>query len=205
MTSSITLRIGAGLLLASSLLLAGCHQADVKPDTAAASKTAVKQEAKQEANAAAPALNNEDFYEAHAEGRIYLFDDFATYASFLDVGETAFRRTYIGAGPKGETLVIGLTKHDKKKTSGIASEDMYNGKLEPAADFYGEMLYEDRLYVFNNWKDMQDMRATGEAPYRYTDIAAGPKGITVVYVLNKHNKKVRPDALIENFKAMHKL
>ena len=59
--------------------------------------------------------------EDHHEGRIYVFYDKKTYQSFKQVGETAYRLTRIGAGPKGETVVFGLTKQDKKKRSGIAA------------------------------------------------------------------------------------
>ena len=42
-----------------------------------------------------------------------------------------------------------------------------------------------------------------EAPYRYTMIGAGPKGETVVIVLNKDNKKKHPETQIAAFMAMH--
>ncbi|MCW8827322.1 MAG: hypothetical protein OQK78_12960 [Gammaproteobacteria bacterium] len=156
-------------------------------------------------SATAMQLNNDDFYEVHHEGRIYIFDDAKTYKSYLDVGETAFRKVYIGEGPKGETLVFGLTKADKKKSSGIASIDMYHGKMAGAEKFYGEMMVEGRIYVFSTWKDLTAFKQVGEAPYRFTDIGAGPEGKTVVYVLNKANKKKRPDSLISQFKNMHNM
>lgn len=146
-------------------------------------------------------LNNSDFYEVHEEGRIYLFDDLATYKSFNEVGETAFRKVYIGEGGKGETLVFGLTSQDKKKTSGIASIDMYQGKLPAAEGFYGEMRMEGRIYVFDDYAEMAKVRETGEAAYRYTDIGNGPKGETVVYVLTSDKKKHKPVAMIAAFTA----
>lgn len=150
--------------------------------------------------------NNNDLYEVKHEGRYYVFDDFATYQSFLDVGETSYRKVFIGGGPKGETLVFGLTGKDKKKLKGIAGVDMYNGDLAAAEDFYGEMRGEDgRLYVFNRYEDMVDLRQIGEAPYRFTQIGSGPQGQTVVFVLNKTNKKQHPVALIQKFKTMNKL
>jgi len=155
--------------------------------------------------AATKQLNNGDYYEVHHEGRVYVFDDAKTYKSFLDVGETAYRKVYIGEGPHGMTLVFGLTKSDKKKTSGIASIDMYHGKMKGADDFYGEMQVEGRIYVFSTWDDLTAFKKVGEAPYRYTDIGAGPEGKTIVYVLNKSNKKKRPDALIAQFKKMHNM
>lgn len=183
----------ASVVVASAMFsLAGCHTHQVKQEEAE--------------SVSAAQLNNDDLYEVMHEGRYYVFDDYTTYQSFLTVGETSFRKVFIGGGPKGETLVYGLTSEDKKKTSGIASIDMFNGKLEGAEDFYGEMRGEDgRLYVFSTLEDMEDVRLVGEAPYRFTQIAAGPQGQTVVYVLNKDNKKKQPVELMAKFKSMNNM
>lgn len=148
-------------------------------------------------------LKNFDLYEVHHDGRIHIFDDRATYESFLEVGETSFRKVHIGEGPKGETLVFGLTNEDKKKTSGIASVDMYNGKLEGATPFYGEMRVEGRIFVFASLSEMNNARLVGEVPLRYTEIGSGPEGETVVYALNGDNKKMKPVAMIEMFHKMN--
>ena len=156
---------------------------------------------KSEAQPVAPAVvfNNDDYYEVHHEGRIYAFDDAATYRSFLEVGETSYRKVRIGEGPKGETVVFGLRGEDKKKLDGIAVVEMYDGKLAGAEGFYGEMRVDGRIYVFDDWQELVAFRQVGEAPYRFTQIGAGPAGETVVFVLTKDNKKKRPDALIEAF------
>ncbi|MDB4837947.1 hypothetical protein OAH87_05700 [Marinomonas sp.] len=150
-------------------------------------------------------LNNVDLYEVHHEGRIYIFDDRDVYEEFLTVGETSYRKVRIGEGPKGETIVFGLTNEDKKKASGIASVDMYDGNLKGADVFYGEMRVEGRIYVFGSLKEMANARLVGEVPLRYTDIGAGPEGETVVYALNSSNKKVKPEAMIELFKKMNNM
>lgn len=152
---------------------------------------------------ASPSVNNDDFYEVHAEGRIYLFDDFATYQSYNEVGETSYRKVYIGDGPKGETLVFGLTGEDKKKMSGIASVDMYRGDLQPADQFYGEMRLEGRIYVFDSYEEMVKVRQNGEAAYRFTQIGSGPQGETVVYVLTNDKKKQQPVELQAKFAEMN--
>lgn len=186
----------AGALVASAVVaLSGCHT----------NEAVVKETAKAEPKAAVN-LNNDDLYEVAHEGRHYVFDDFATYQSFLEIGETSYRKVFIAGGPKGETLVFGLTGKDKKKTSGIASIDMYNGKLDAAESFYGEMRGEDgRLYVFSTLKDMEEVRNIGEASFRFTKIGAGPQGQTVVFVLNKSNKKKQPLALMAKFKEMNNI
>lgn len=148
--------------------------------------------------------NNNDLYESHHDGRIYIFDDYTLYNDFNKQGHTPYILARIGAGPKGKTIKFGLTSKDKKKQSGIASVDLYDGKLAPAENFYGEMRKEGRIYVFSTLSDMKEVRTIGEAAYRFTDIGSGPEGETIVYVLNKSNKKKKPVALIEAFKKRHK-
>ena len=151
-------------------------------------------------------LNNDDLYEVHAEGRLYVFDDKGTYNEFLSVGETSFRQTFIGTGPDGQTVVFGMTSKDKKKHfSQIAGYNLYHGTLSAAGDFYGETRLENRIYVFDSITDMKAVREIGEASLRYTDIGSGPKGETVVYVLRSDNKKVKPVALIKEFKKRNNI
>ena len=151
-------------------------------------------------------INNDDLYEVHAEGRLYVFDDKATYNEFLSVGETSFRQTFIGTGPHGQTVVFGMTSKDKKKHfSQIAGYNLYHGTLPAAGNFYGETRLENRIYVFDSIDDMKAVREVGEASLRYTDIGSGPKGETVVYVLRSDNKKVKPVALIEEFKKRNSI
>jgi Tfp pilus assembly protein PilX len=181
-------------LLAATTLMGGCVANDTK---SASSAKAEKAET----------VNNDDYYEVHHEdGRVYVFDDAKEYLGFMEVGEAPFRLTRIGAGPDGKTLVFGLTGKDKKKSADkIAAVNMYEGKLAGADDFYGEIISEGRYYVFNNWKEVEGFRQTGEATFRFTEIGAGPNGMTVVYVLTKKESKKRPDATIAKFKSLHKL
>lgn len=147
-------------------------------------------------------INNDDYYEAYHEGRLYVFDDAATYLEFLEMGETPYRKVRIGEGPHGETVVFGLTSSDKKKSEGIASIDMYDGRLKAAEDFYGEIYKDGRIYVFSRWEDLQAVRTLGHPSYMYTDIGAGPNGETVVYVLNGSNKKQKPVKLMQRYRAL---
>jgi len=154
---------------------------------------------------AAPHYNVNDYYQVYKDGRIYIFDDFATYDSFNQVGETAYRLTRIGAGPNGETLVFGLQSKDKKMSSGFGSVDLYEGTAEGITEgFYGEVIKDGRIYVFSEWPDLKDFLAVGEATFRFTQIGAGPNGETVIYVLNKNNKKQQPTALMAEFERKHR-
>ena len=150
-------------------------------------------------------MDTSEYYEAHHEGRIYVFDDFATYKAFLDYGHTAYRLVRIAEGPGGETIVFGLTDEDKTRRTGVASVALYDGEVLPDTDdFYAEILFENRFYVFSSWADLQGFKQTWDAPLRFTEIGAGPGQRTVVYVLNGDSKHARPEALIERFKARHK-
>lgn len=176
-----------GLSTVMALGVAACASTDTKEATSA-SETMQTQT---DMSVKVPAL-----YEVHHDGRIYFFYDKALYQSFLKTGHTAYMVARIGAGPKGETLKFALTGEDKKKRSGIPSIDLIEGTVAPAQPFYGEMRMEGRIYVFSTLEDMNSVRKVGEAPYRFTEIGSGPKGETVVYVLNKTNKKHKPLELI---------
>jgi len=148
------------------------------------------------------AYNVNDYYVVYQDERIYAFDDFKVYQEFLDLGETTFRFTRIGAGPKGETVVFGLRKADKKNPMESGVLNLYDGKAEGiVVGFYGEVVGDGRVYVFSEWADLQSFIAVGEATFRYTDIGAGAKGETLVYVLNKSNKKKKPVELMAAYKA----
>lgn len=179
------------LLSASVALTAACQT------TQETSATSSAQAAQQQE------LRNTELYEVHKDNRIYVFYNHALYEDFLKHGHTAYMYTRIGAGPKGETLVFGLTKHDKKKREGIPSVELLDGKLPAADDFYAEMRLHGRIYVFSSLEDMVGVRKTGEAAYRHAKIGYGPEGETVVFVLNKSNKKKYPESLVKKFDGMN--
>ena len=146
------------------------------------------------------AVSEFEIYEVNHDGRIYVFYDRALYKEFLSLNETAYRLTRIGAGPNGQTMVFGLTKKDKKMKKEIPAISLYDDKKVKIDNFYAEMRNHGRIYVFSNWSDMKPVRQFGHPNYFYTEIGAGPKGETVVYVLNSKTKKKRPVELIKRFK-----
>ena len=182
------------LLSASIALTTACQTTQ---ETSAPAAEPMKAEAQQQD------LRNTQLFEVHKDNRIYVFYDFALYEDFLKHGHTAYMYTRIGSGPKGETQVFGLTKKDKKKREGIPSVELLDGKLEASDNFYAEMHMHGRIYVFSTLKDMEGVRKTGEAAYRHAKIGYGPNGETVVFVLNKGNKKKYPEALVKKFDGMN--
>lgn len=145
-----------------------------------------------------------EVYEVYHDGRINVFYDRKLYQEYLAMHETPFRLTRIGAGPKGETIVFGLTKEDKKMKSEIPVISLYDGKMEAPKNFYGEMRRHGRIYVFSSWEDMKPVREYGHPNFFFTEIGQGPKGETVVYVVNERNKKHLPKDLVKKFKSMNK-
>jgi len=165
----------------------------------AISMTACNQ-VKQESMPSAKADTVGEIFEVHEDGRIYAFYDYKLYKEFLSVGETAYRLTRIGTGPNGETMVFGLTKKDKKKGADTPAVKLFENKASPSDKFYAETTRHGRIYIFNNFADMQTVRQFGHPNFFYTEIGSGPKGETVVYVLNKKTKKKKPVELIAAFK-----
>jgi len=172
----------AGAFLAIALFATGCANNQSTPSAKADNAT-----------------KKLHIYEVHHDGRINVFYDKKLFKEFLQLGETSYRLTKIGVGPNGETMVFGLTKKDKKLKKPVAAIELYEGKLKQD-NIYAEMHKHGRIYVFNSFKDMMPVRSFGHPNYMYSEIGAGPKGETIVYVLNKKNKKKRPDALIAEFK-----
>ncbi len=131
------------------------------------------------------------------------FGDTKNYFDFLAHGEVQMTRTRIGAGPGGKTLVYGITKADVKASSPSRGERLMEGTLAEDAPFYGEVFKNGRFYLFGDLKDMKDFTAFGEVPYSYTDVGAGPKGETLVFVMNKASyKKGKPVERKDRFVAL---
>ena len=143
----------------------------------------------------------------HENGRIYPIADAKNYLAFLDVDELIYTRTRIGAGPAGETVVFGIQKkeaEDLNKPS--VAEQLYDGKLEVAGPFYGEVVKDGRFHVFGTWQDFKDYLVNKEITYTFTEVGSGPKGETVIYAMNKKtSNEGRPGALIDAFKQFHQV
>lgn len=170
-----------GFLLSMALLAVACSNAETRPETAAL-----------------------EIFEVHHDGRIHVFYDQKLYEDFQKLGETPYRLTRIGAGPHGETVVLGLTRKDKKMKQPVLAVEVFDGRTPAPANFYGEMQRDGRIYVFDSYREMEHVRKVGEPTYRYTMIGAGPQGETVVLVLTKQNKKQHPTALLNRFRQHHR-
>lgn len=200
-----------GALVALAIGLVGCatqmpatSPAATTPAAPATPAAAVKPAEAAKPQAAAPAAMAKELYAALPEsGRIHAFGDTKNYFDYLTHGEVTLTRTRIGEGPGGRTLVFGITGDDVKTNRPSLGEQAFSGALPPAPGFYGEVLKDGRFYVFGELKEMKDFISFGEVAYGYTDIGVGPKGETLVYVMNKDSyPKGRPVDRIERFKSM---
>jgi hypothetical protein len=136
-------------------------------------------------------------------GRVHAFGDTKNYFDFMAHGEVLLTRTQIGTGPGGKTLVFGITGDDVKANKPSRGEQILSGAIPAGAAFYGEILRDGRYFLFGTLKDMTDFAAFGEVPYSYTDIGAGPKGETIVMVMNKDTfPKGKPMERMARFKAV---
>ncbi len=198
----------AGLVAATALLFAGC----AAPGAWMGADAEKAYDKSAEAKRVAQAFNNDEYYEVHKEGRIYVISDLKDYQNWLQTNEIPLVVTRIGAGPGGETVKLSLTKSEAKameKTVGYkgASQKMYEGELKGVdLGFYGEIVKENRYFVFSEWKDVEAFRSSGEVPCGITNIGADPEGKTVLYVQNcKAAAKGKPEAAIARFKQTYAL
>lgn len=171
---------------------------------------ATKGDAKTETvKAAAPetkALLPQQYFEAHKDGRIWVFGDAKLYQTAVAGKEVPLAMTRIGAGPKRETVVFGLTKDESKKVTSLPQVALFEGKQEGAAEgFFGEVYKDGRHYVFDSWNELKAFRQAGEAPYVFTYVGAGPQRATVAYVRSKAQSKTVPTELIAKFRQFHGL
>ncbi len=108
-------------------------------------------------------INNDDYYEYHMDGRIYVLADKNDVKSLLSTGEIPFRQTRIGAGPKGETVVFAIAGPEKNKKEGFGSVEMFDGRRAGyEKDFYGEVLRDGKYYVFGSWSELSAYKKSGD-------------------------------------------
>ncbi len=197
------LRWGALALVAA--FAAGCATQPAStpaPAPKAASGQSTAAPAAAPAAAAPAAAQRVDLFMVLPEtGRVHAFGDTKNYFDFLAHGEVQLTRTVVGGGPGGKTLVIGITNADVKSGKPSRAEQILAGAV--TGSFYGEAFKDGRYYLFGDLKDMREFATSGEVPYSFTDIGVGPKGETIVFVMNKDSiKQGKPLDRLERFKTL---
>lgn len=147
--------------------------------------------------------NNDDYYEIHKDGRIYVIADAKTYQTWLKTEEIPLVVTQIGSGPSGETVKMALTKNEGKameKKVGFkgGAQQMFEGSLQGAdKNFFGFVMNNDTYFVFDNWSALASYRRSGVA--NGTSQSGGPNGTKLVLVASSGDTT----AIAERFTKLH--
>lgn len=191
------------LLAAAVAVMAGCATAP-EAEPAAAEAPAPRPGTPPLANAPAPAPGTTELYVVlPPTGRVHAFGDLRNYADFLQHGEVALTRTGVGAGPGGKTIVYGITGDDVKNNQPSRAEQILAASAPAPQAFYGEVFRDGRFFLFGSLKDLIEFVAHAEVPYSFTEVGAGPKGETLVLVMNKDSyAKGKPADRLARFKAL---
>lgn len=196
-----TVRCGAVIAIAA--LAAACATAPAPSPLSSPAPVAPAPKPASMSTASSTAAQAELYVVLPDTGRVHAFGDTKNYFDFLAHGEVALTRSQIGAGPGGKTLVFGITGDDVKANAPSRGEQILSGAIPAGDAFYGEVFKDNRFYLFGDLKDMTNFTAFGEVPYSYTDIGAGPKGESIVFVMNKDSyAKGKPEERMARFKAL---
>lgn len=108
------------------------------------------------------ARNNDDYYEHHRDGKIYVLAEADDLKTFLQGKKVALDLTLRGGGPKGETLVFAVATPENFKRQGFGAVEMYYGR-RPGRErcFYAEVYKNGIYYLFDDWQTLDDFRFKG--------------------------------------------
>lgn len=142
--------------------------------------------------------NNEDWYQVRTEEKLFLFDEYKVYRDFLVSGDAPYLKDLGEKDKWGQSIVLALRAEDAgKPLDEIAAYRFLRQSQPPAEKFYGEVRQDGIIFVGQRYGEMVELNNVGEPIFRHTEIASGPKGERVVYLMQKEEKK--PEALIKQF------
>jgi hypothetical protein len=155
------------------------------------------------AQSAEMALNNDDWYQVWTENQAVVFDDYAVYVEYVKTGKAPYMKDLGSKDPAGRAIVLGLRAEDKgKDVNTLSAKRFLDVNLPPAADFYGEIRQDNKIFVFKRYGDMKDTISLGSPIFSYMELGGGPQGERLVFALQKEETK--PDALIAKFHALNR-
>ncbi len=151
-----------------------------------------------EASRLASINNNDDYYEFHRGGVIYVISDKKDLKNFIQFDEIPKTVTKIGGGPKGERVVFSLTSTEAKAMEGKVgfqggAQRMYEGAVAGLdKGFMGMVSKGGKVAVFDNWNALVAYRKSGKTPAGGASVkGAGPKDETVTFYGNAEELKTR--------------
>lgn len=148
-----------------------------------------------EAKRLAAVNNNDDYYQIHLEGRVYVLSDGKDFSSLIKLGEVPKTVTKIGGGPNGERLIYDVTSAESKvmetKTNiKGAAQEMYEGtKNGLEKGFFGVMYKDGRYVVTDEWAVAKQFRS-GVLPVGGTQ-GNSPDGKPISYLVKSDLKDVQ--------------
>jgi hypothetical protein len=149
------------------------------------------------------ALNNDDWYQVWTESQAVVFDDHAVYMEYVKTGKAPYMKDLGVKDPAGRAIVLALRAEDKgKDINTLSAKRFLDVNLPPAADFYGEIRQDNKIFVFKRYGDMKDTISLGSPIFSYMELGGGPQGERLVFALQKEEKK--PDALIAKFHTLNR-
>ena len=143
-----------------------------------------------------PASSPDAYMEVMHDGRIYVLGSEESAAGFKDTHHLPYTQTMIGEGPRGETVVVEVSKSDpglqKRLWKAFKEKNLY----------YAEEEHDGRFIVIGSAVTHLKFLNTKHLPYTKTLIGAGKKGETLVFEVDKNNP-VLTDRLIRQYQAAH--
>lgn len=120
--------------------------------------------------------NNDEYFEYHLRGRIYVLSDDADARAVLAGGEPALAITRIAAGPKGETIVFGIPHAERLKKDGFGAMEMYEGRRDGRSEgFYAERVRDGITQIFDHWIDLEIHRRRARSSSGEFEMADGTR------------------------------
>lgn len=171
----------AGLLGLAALTLAACATKDGWKGAEAEKAYDAELNSKR----LAEGLNNDDYYELMADGRILVFSDAKDFKVWLKTNEIPLAVTKFRAGPNGETVKFALTKNETKAMEKIVgykggAQNLYEGNVPGIAKgFFGFVKKADTYYVFDNYNVLMTFKKTGEGTGATETLATGQSAVYV--------------------------
>jgi len=141
-----------------------------------------------EAKRLSAVLNNDDYYQIHLEGRVYVLSDAKDFTSLIKLGEVPKTVTKIGGGPNGERLVYDVSSNESKVMEtkvGFkgAAQEMYEGGREGLKKGFFGVMFKDGQYVVTDSWDVAKQFRTGVLPTGAVPGSSSPDGKPVGYIV----------------------
>lgn len=149
-------------------------------------------------------LKDQQLFVVYHQNQTFVFNNVQLYNRFLSDQKTTYRRTFIGGGPRGNTIIYVLTQSDKDKKQNTAKK-ILGDNVSLLGKFYGEVYQpkENRFYIFTKLNRFKTYLKTGNQHGYFLDKHAGPNQEDVAYILEKSNGYQRSATITSTFNTIH--